>query len=61
MAQKDPKRQKDPIFFRRTFHKTKRKKLALLNLILYSGWKDEACDTRANKKLKNNENNLKMP
>ena len=33
----------------------------MLNLILYSGWKDTACDTRANKKLKNIENNLKMP
>ena len=36
-------------------------KLALLILILYSGWKDEACDTNANQKLKNIENNLKMP
>ena len=26
-----------------------------------SGWKDTACDTNANKKLKNIENNLKMP
>ena len=32
----------------------------MLNLILYSGWKDTACNTRANKKLKNIENNLKM-
>ena len=34
---------------------------ALLNWILSSGWKDTSCDTNANKKLKNIENNLKMP
>ena len=27
---------------------------------MFSGWKDTACDTRANKKLKNIEKNLKM-
>ena len=61
MAQKGPKRQKDPIFLTRQILKIKRKEWVLLNLILFSGWKDIACDTHANKKLKNIENNLKMP
>ena len=33
----------------------------MINWILSSGWKDTACDTNANKKLKNIEKNLKMP
>ena len=37
-----------------------KKKLALLNLILQSGWKDTACHRRANKKLNNIEKSLKM-
>ena len=36
-------------------------KWGMLNGILSSGWKDTAGDTNANKKLKNIENNLKMP
>ena len=41
--------------------KQNEKKWALLNQILSSDWKDTAWDTNANKKLKNIENNLKMP
>ena len=33
----------------------------MLTQILCSGWEDTACDTHVNKKLKNIENNLKMP
>ena len=53
MAQKGPKKQKGPILFHAINPKNKRKKWALLNLILPSGWKDTAGDTYANKKLKN--------
>ena len=52
--------QKGPIFFQGTNPQNKTKKSALLNWILSSGWKDTACDTNANKKLKNIKNNLKM-
>ena len=61
MARKGPKKQKGAFFFPRSILKTIQKKWPLLNWILSSGWKDKACDTYANKKLKNIENNLKMP
>ena len=62
MARKGPKRQKGKIFFSRDqSSKQNDKKWALLNRILSSGWKDTAGDANANKKLKNVENNLKMP
>ena len=61
MAQKGPKWQKGPDFFKVNNPENKTKKWALLNWILSSRWKDTACDTHANKKLKNIENNLKMP
>ena len=61
MAQKGPKRQKGLIFFHATNPHIKPKKCALLNLIQPSGWRDTAGDTNTNKKLKNIENNSKMP
>ena len=58
MAQKGKKTQ---FFSHATNPQKNQKKLALLNWLLSSGWNDTACDTHANKKLKNIENNLKMP
>ena len=61
MAQKGPKWQKGPDSFSgKQFSKQNKKKWALLKWILSSGWKDTACNTHANKKLKNIVNNLKM-
>ena len=61
MAQKGPKRQRGPIFFTKIILKTKWKNWAFLNWILSRGRKDTAGDTNANKKLKNIENNSRMP
>ena len=55
------KAERPKYFFRQTILKTKQKKKALLNWILSMCWKDTACHTHANKKMKYIENILKMP
>ena len=60
MTQKRPKGKKAQFFFHAINPQNKTKKMSIAKLNS-SGWKDTACDTHANKKLKNIENNLKMP